>query len=180
MDAELAFDPELDRLDVEPEASPVGRTGDLDGDVGGLLCPGATVGDAEAVRGLGDARAQLGARSDRLALPARPGADAALPGACAKIGVVLGLIQRLDVSLRAHLPMPMVPVKDEGGTGVLAQLATLARLVIGIKDDVSGCRNDILAEHDARRRLAMLIGGGQHHGIGVGLSRVEPCLLQPL
>src|ERR1700722_13094402 len=99
VDAELAFAPQLDRLDVEREAPPVGRTRHLDCDFGGLRRAGAAVRNAEAARGRGDAFAHVGARCDGLALPARPGTDAALPRASAKIGVAARLVQRLDVPL---------------------------------------------------------------------------------
>src|SRR5271168_384950 len=102
VNAEFTFDPELDRLDGERETAPVGRTRHLDCDFSGLLRAGAAVRDAEAARGRGDAFAHFGARCDGLALPARPGTDAALPRARAKIGVVARLVQRLDVPLGAH------------------------------------------------------------------------------
>ena len=60
MNAELAFDPKLDCLDVESKASPVGRPRHLDGDLGGLRRARSAVGNTEALRGRGDALAQVG------------------------------------------------------------------------------------------------------------------------
>src|SRR5208337_1524673 len=88
MDAKFALYPELDGLHVQAIAAPVRRPGDLCGDLPRLHGARAAVGNTEATGGRGDRLDESGARGYRLALLAGPGADAALPGTQAKVGVV--------------------------------------------------------------------------------------------
>jgi 2-(1,2-epoxy-1,2-dihydrophenyl)acetyl-CoA isomerase len=93
---------------------------------------------------------------------------------------VIGVAERLDTPLGADLPMAVVPMEDDGGAWIFAKLSALARLVIGVKDDVAASGIDVLGEHHARRGLTVLVRGGEHHGIGIGLSGVGARLRQPL
>src|SRR5580704_3707974 len=105
MNPKLALDPQLERSDDEAVSPPVIRTRDLHLNGLRLARAWSSVVDSETLRRLGHVLAESGSRCDRLALPARPGPDPALPGAGPKIGVVLAIRQRLDPALGPHLPV---------------------------------------------------------------------------
>ena len=156
------------------------RPGHFDVNMLRLRGAGPVVRNTEAVRRCGHGRAENGPRLDGLALPARPGAEAALPGAGAEIGVVLGIGERLHVPFGAHLPVAMIPMKNHRGSRIDLQLTSFARLVIRIEDNEALVRRDFLAKHHARRGLTAAIHRGEYHGIGIGLSGVDASLCQPL
>ena len=145
-----------------------------------LLGAGPVVRNTEAVRRCGHGRAENGPRLDGLALPARPGAEAALPGAGAEIGVVLGIGERLHAPLGTHLAVAVIPMKNHRGSRIDVQLTSFARLVIRVEDNEARVRGDFLAKHHARRGLTAVVHRGEYHGIGIRLRGVDPSLCQPL
>ena len=152
----------------------------FDADVLRLLGAGPVVRNTEAMRRCGHGRAENGPRLDGLALLARPGADAALPGTGAEIGVVLGIGERLHASLGTHLPVVVIPMKNHRGARIDLQLTSFARLIIRVEDDEALVRGDFLAQHHPRRGLAAAVHRGEYHGVGIGLSGVDASLCQPL
>ena len=126
-------------------------------------------GRAEPVRGGAHRGVQLLARTQRLALRARPGADAPLPVARLEILVALGG-RRLDHhALDADLAMRVIPVEHQRGARVLRELAALARVVVRHERHAAVLDVELLAQHHARRGLPGRGRGGEHHGVGVWL-----------
>src|SRR5271166_488695 len=169
---ELAFDPEFDGITAQTKSAPMRGSRHLHGNGLRFRRAGTAVRDAEATRGLGDRPHQRLTRFDRLALCARPCAQATLPRPQLKVGIVLLVGQGLDLTLRADLAVSVIPVKHDCGTPVGLELASLVREVIHVKNDAAGCSVNFLAEHDARRWLAARIDGREHHCVGIWLCGI--------
>ena len=122
---------------------------------------------------------ELCARRHRLALLARPRADPALPRTGGEISVALRRQRLHDRSFNAQLPVQGIPVQHCGTARVRGDFASFARAVVGIEKEISRLGDDLLAEHDARRRMAAMIDGRQHHCIGILLRALPPRVREP-
>src|SRR5271165_7551096 len=103
MNSVLAFHPQLHGIRVQTISSPLGGARHIHGEIVGLGGTRTGIGNPEAPCRRSDCRVERLPRPDGPALLAGPGAEAALPGTAAKVGVVLGIRERLDPSLDAHL-----------------------------------------------------------------------------
>jgi hypothetical protein len=180
VDAKLAFHPQLHGFRIQAKAAPMRRPRHIHSDMVGFGSAGPGVGDAESSRRAGHRVGENLPRLDGPALFAGPGAEAALPCSGAKIGVVLGVRQQFDRAFGAHLTVAMIPVKNHCGPAIGNEFAALARLIVGVENDVSRLSVDLLAKDDPRRRVAALVHRRKNHGIGIGLGGVESGLRQPL
>src|SRR5205823_10739761 len=125
VNARLALDPQLHRIGPQPIAAPVGGPRD----VGAHAVSGdgaAGRGHAEALRRAAHGLEERRAGGDRLALLARPGAHATLPGAGSEVGIAVGGGRRHDLALDARLAVQRVPVHDSRGERYFLTLTTFA------------------------------------------------------
>src|ERR1700692_133715 len=152
VDAKLAFHPELHGVGTQTIAAPIRRPRHLHGDAVGFAASRAVVGNPKPACRCSNAALECLTRFDRLALLAGPGAEAALPGPGAKVRVVLGIRQEFDGTLRAHLPVAVIPVKYRRGPAGGLKFQALARSIVGIEKQAAELGVDLFAEHDTRRR----------------------------
>jgi len=179
VDSKFSFDPKLDGIGIQTQPAPVRRPWNFRSDIFRFGGTRAGVGYSKSPCLLGDRGCQRRARRNGLALMTCPCAHAALPRSGFEIGVVIRCRSGGNLAFDAYLSMAMVPVKNHGGTRIGFQLAALARFEIGVEQDITRLAGDFLAQDHARRRLTLIAHGRQDHGIGIGLRRIGPGLLQP-
>ncbi len=144
--------PEFDGLGVHAVAAPVGRRGDFGTGVffiqrlHGVLKHGAAVDDGTLLR---DPRAKLAG--------ARTGVE---------VGVAFFAGEAGDRALDDDLALQRDPRKQQGNTGVFGEIAALAALVVGVKNEAASV--EALEQNRARGRTALSRRGGERHGVGLG------------
>ncbi len=85
----------------------------------------------------------------------------------------------LDRALDAELAAERVPMEHHGRPGLRLELAALARAVVRVEDEVAGVGDDLLAEHDARRRPPVFVRGRKAHRVRVALDLLVGGLPEP-
>ncbi len=124
---------------------------------------------------LGNRRVELGASGERRRLRGRPRGDLAASRAGAPVGARLLVGRFLDGSFDANLTPELPPVQHGGGERIGAELASLARRPVGEEDDA--VRVDALQQHDACRRPAVGVSGGERHRLRPRVG--GPRIVQP-
>src|ERR1019366_8044968 len=130
VDAKFPLHPQFYGVHAQAIAAPMGGPGHLGTDVLGLLRSRPAIWNPEAARGRGDRRGAHRSRLHRLALLTGPGSDAALPRPGAKVRIVLGIRELCDPAFGAHLPVAVIPMKNQRGSRIHLELTALARLIV--------------------------------------------------
>src|SRR5882724_6622764 len=137
MDAELSFHPELHGVCTQTISAPMRRPRHVHGDTVGFGRAWAVIGNSEPARHCSYAALEHLTRLHGLALIAGPGAEPALPRSGTEIGVALGIGERFDPALGAHLTMAVIPVKHHRCPAVGLEFPTFARPIVGVENDVA-------------------------------------------
>src|SRR5262245_26310158 len=139
--AMLAFGPELYRRGPQPIAAPV--RGPRKSQPRLLVVVGGLerIRRAEALRRVAQAPDEEISRGDRRALLARDRREPALPGAARKIVVAFARERVHHGPLDPKLPAERIPQEHDRGPGMGRELASLARGVVCIEDEITRVRS---------------------------------------
>lgn len=135
--------------------------------------------DAEPVGLPVDLGHQLLARTDRLALRARPGSNLCIDRAGGEVRIAVGIWRPLDAALDSRGTIVRPPVEHDRRARIRSDRASLATLPIGVHHERPTLNVDGIAQDHSRRRSTVWIDRGKTHRVGIPLEPAIERFIEP-